>query len=207
MHRRLRLSLLATTLIALSATDVVAQRPQGPGRPTAGIFGGYTGPTGDFGDEVGNGWHVGALIKMRLYGALDGRIDGTYAKFGKKDIPGEEFAFHTDANTAFATFDAHINLGPDSAAYPGDNSVSPHIVLGLGVYQLDYKVTCSGQCTDFIGAEKKTHWGLNVGAGATAPIAGLRTFFEARYHRIMRDTFEDGGSRAMFLASVGIKFR
>jgi hypothetical protein len=206
MHQ-LRLSLLATALFALTAAEAVAQNTPGPGRPTAGIFGGYTAANGDFGDEVGNGWHAGALFKMRLYGALDGRIDGTYVKFAKKDIDAEDAVFHTDANTVFATFDAHLNLGPDSAAYPGDNSVSPHIVLGVGAYQVDYKVTCSGVCTDFIGVEKKTHWGLNAGAGATVPVAGIRTFLEARYHRIMRDDVEDGGSRAMFLFSLGVKFR
>jgi hypothetical protein len=36
---------------------------------------------------------------------------------------------------------------------------------------------------------------------------GIRTFFEARYHRIMRDQLEDGGSRAMFLLSIGFKIR
>lgn len=206
MHQ-LRLSLLATTLIAFSAGEALAQVQPGLGRPTAGIFGGYTTATGDFGDEVGSGWHAGALFKMRVYGALDGRIDGTYSKFGKKDLHFEDATLTTDASTTFGTLDLHLNLGPDSAAYPGDNSVSPHLVGGVGAYRLDYKVTCAGECTDFEGPEVKTHWGLNIGAGATAPIVGIRTFFEARYHRIMRDALEDGGSRAMFLLSVGFKIR
>ena len=206
MHR-LRLSLLATTLIAFSAGEALAQVQPGPGRPTAGIFGGYTTPTRDFGDEVGNGWHAGALLKMRIYGALDGRIDGTYSKFAKKNLAFEDATLTTDASTTFGTLDLHLNLGPDSAAYPGDNSVSPHLVAGVGAYRLDYKVTCAGTCTDFEGPDIKTHWGLNIGAGATALVVGIRTFFEARYHRIMRDQLEDGGSRAMFLLSIGFKIR
>lgn len=205
--RHLRLSLLATVLIALSAGNALAQPQPGLGRPTAGIFGGYSAATGDFGDEVGNGWHAGALFKMRIYGALDGRIDGTYVKFSKKDLDFTEAILTTDASTAFGTLDLHVNLGPDSAAYPGDNSLSPHLVAGVGAYRLKYKVTCAGECTDFEGPPDKTHFGMNIGAGTTAPIVGIRTFFEARYHRILRDQFTDGGSRSMFLVSIGVKFR
>ena len=47
---------------------------------------------------------------------------------------------------------------------------------------------------------------MNIGAGASIPFVGLRTFIEARYHRISRSS-SDGGSRKMVLISVGVKFR
>src|SRR5215216_6401011 len=121
-----RLLALAAAL-ALTATTAQAQL-QGFGRPTAGVYGGYSHPNGDFKSEAGDGWHAGALIKMRAYGALDLRVDGGFSKFAKKNIPlqlenGDTLSFHTDANVAYGTLAAHLNLGPDSAAYPGDNTI------------------------------------------------------------------------------------
>jgi len=200
-----RLSVLALSLIAALSTTASAQ--QGFGRPTVGIFGGVTLPSGDFNDEVGTGWHAGGLIKARAYGVLDVRVDGTYGKFAKKDIVGTIATVTTDGRVLFGTVNALVNLGPDSAAYPGDNSAAPYILAGFGRYQLDYKASCVGEgCTTFEEPGKNTHNGINIGGGSTFPLAGVRTFIEARYHRIMRET-TDGGSRAMVTISAGLKIR
>ena len=202
---RLRLSLFAIALVSMTGT-ARAQDPTGFGRPTAGIFGGVSLPNGDFGDEVGTGWHAGGLFKMRAYKALDVRVDGTYMKFAEKKIVGTIASVETYGSIIQGTLNALVNLGPDSALYPGDNSVSPYILGGLGEYRLDYDAECTGQCTGFIEPGKHTHFGMNVGAGASIPFVGLRTFIEARYHRISRSS-SDGGSRKMVLISVGVKFR
>ena len=200
-----RLSLLAISMVML-ASQASAQTA-GPGRLTAGIFGGGTLPSGDFNDEAGNGWHAGALLKMRLYGALDARLDGAYSKLAKKDLVGTIATVSTDTRVIQGTLDGLVNLGPDSAAYPGDNTVSPYIMLGVGLYNLDYDATCAGTgCTDFEDPGKKTHTGFNVGGGASIPLLGVRTFIEGRYHRIMRRT-SDGQSRAFLMVSAGLKFR
>ena len=200
-----RLSLVAMAMVTL-AFQAQAQTP-GPGRLTAGIFGGGTLPSGDFKDEAGNGWHAGGLLKMRIYGALDARLDGAYSKLGKKNIVGTTATVSTDTRVIQGTLDALVNLGSDSAAYPGDNSVSPYVMLGLGRYNLNYDPTCTGTgCTSFEDPGKKTHTGFNVGGGGSIPLLGLRTFVEARYHRMMRRTSE-GQSRAFLLVSAGIKLR
>lgn len=200
-----RLSLLAIAMVAL-ASQAPAQT-QGPGRLTAGIFGGGTLPSGDFNDEAGNGWHAGALLKMRMYGALDARLDGAYSKLGEKDLVGTIATVTTDTRVIQGTLDALVNLGPDSAAYPGDNSVAPYLMMGLGLYNLDYDAVCTGTgCATFEDPGKKTHTGFNVGGGASIPFLGLRTFIEGRYHRVMRKT-SDGQSRAFLMVSAGIKFR
>jgi len=200
----LRLSLLAMALTGFAATT---EAQQGPGRLTAGVFGGITLPSGDFGDEVGNGWHAGALAKMRLYGVLDLRADGTFNKLGKKDIIGTIATVTTDAQLIHGNLDLLINLGPDSAAYPGDNSVSPYIMAGAGSYNLDYKADCTGTgCSDFDDPGSRNHFGVNIGGGATFPLGPLRTFVEGRYHRISR-SFSEGSSRSMILISAGVKFR
>ena len=202
---KLRLSLFAIALISFTGT-ASAQDPTGFGRPTAGIFGGVSLPNGDFGDEVGTGWHAGGLFKMRAYKALDVRVDGTFTKFAEKKIVGTIASVETYGSVIQGTLNALVNLGPDSAAYPGDNSVSPYILGGFGEYQLDYDAECSGTCEGFVEPGKHTHFGMNVGAGASIPFLGLRTFVEARYHHMSRKASE-GSSRNMALISLGIKFR
>jgi hypothetical protein len=203
---QLRLSIVAIALTTAFATNALAQDPTGFGRPTAGIFGGISLPNGDFNDEVGTGFHGGALFKMRVYKALDARIDGTFTKFAEKKIVGTIASVETYGSVIQGTLNALLNLGPDSASYPGDNSVSPYILGGFGEYRLNYDAECSGQCTDFIEPGKHTHFGLNIGGGASVPFLGLRTFVEARYHRISRKASE-GSPRKMVLVSVGLKFR
>lgn len=192
--------------MAIPAAFAASAQAQGPGRPTVGIFGGVTSVNGDFKDEVGNGWLAGGLIKMRVWGPLDVRVDGTYVKLGSKEIVASDVTVTTDGKIAFGTINALLNLGPDSATYPGDNSVSPYLLAGVGSYQLEYDWKCTGECAQYTFPGKVTHTGINAGFGATVPVFGIRTFAEARYHRIFRDAL-DGGSRSMILISVGVKVR
>jgi hypothetical protein len=198
--RQLILAIAIPTVLSATA------EAQGPGRPTAGIFAGFAVPNGAFKQEVGNGWLAGGLIKLRAYGPLDVRIDGTYVKFGSKDLAVSEATVATDASMIFGTLNVLLNMGPDSAAYPGDNSVSPYLIAGAGSYQLEYDWACEGQCTQFIFPGRRTHAGFNAGFGATVPFLGIRTFAEGRYHRIFRDV-GDGGSQSMILISAGVKIR
>jgi opacity protein-like surface antigen len=204
---RLALSVVALTAVSVGVT--VSASAQGGGfgtRPTAGIFGGVTSPKGDFKDEVGIGWNVGALAKMRIFKAMDVRLDGTYAKLGKKNIEGTDASVATDAKIIFGTLDLLVNMGPDSAAYPGDNSITPYILGGFGMYNFDYAAVCTGACGTFDEPEVKNHFGMNIGGGASIPLAGIRTFVEIRVHRMSRDP-NDGGSRTMLIGSAGVKFR
>ena len=195
---------------AAVAASVVSVAPeiqaQGPGRPTAGIFAGVATANGDFGDEVKTGWFAGGLIKMRAYGPIDVRVDGNYVKFGRNEVVAELSSISTDASMVFGTINALLNFGPDSAAYPGDNTVSPYMLVGAGWYELDYKAECEGNCEGFLDPKKDTHFGFNAAFGATVPVFGIRTFAEARYHRISREP-DVGGSRSMMLVSVGVKIR
>ena len=210
MRRKVCLSasLAVFGFLAAAAAPLKAEAQGGfGGRPTAGIFGGASLPRGAFDDEVGIGWHGGALAKIRLYGPLEARVDGTYSKFSEKDLVGTDATVTTSTTVGFGTISGVLNLGTDSAAYPGDNTVSPYLIAGWGKYRVDYDAICSGSgCGDFIEPGIHTFWGLNVGGGATVPLAGLRTFLEARYHRIARSDL-DGGPRVMVLVSAGIKFR
>ena len=204
----LSVSLIAVVCAAVLSMPTAARAQSGFGqRLTAGVYGGLTIPRGAFDDEVGTAWNGGGFGKIRVYGPLDLRIDGTYSKFAKKDIVGTIATVTTDGRVLFGTVNALVNLGPDSAAYPGDNSAAPYILAGFGRYQLDYKASCVGEgCTTFEEPGKNTHNGINIGGGSTFPLGGVRTFIEARYHRIMREA-TDGGSRAMVTISAGLKIR
>jgi hypothetical protein len=204
----LSVSLIAVAGSAFLAMASAAHAQSGFGQKlTAGIFGGVTFPRAAFSDEVGTGWNAGGFGKIRLYGPLDLRVDGTYTKFGAKDLVESGGTVTTKTTVQFGTIGGVINLGTDSAAYPGDNSVSPYLMAGAGRYRLDYDAVCVGaSCGSFVDPGINTFWGLNVGGGATIPLAGIRTFLEARYHRISRSEL-DGGGRVMVVISAGVKFR
>lgn len=205
---------LSALVIALAATVGGDAQAQGFGRPTAGIFGGVTSPRGDFGSEVNTGWHAGVLVKARVYRALDLRVDGAYAKFGKAKFVfpitslEDTVVIRTDGVLRFGTLDAHVNLGPDSAEYPGDNTVTPHVLAGVGMYELDYRTTCTGPCepAGVTTVPRQNHFGINLGGGATIPVFGVRTFVEGRYHRISRKA-EDGDQRSFITLSAGLRVR
>lgn len=209
LRRLIAMAFIASAALAFPAESQLA----GPGRPTAGIFGGVTFPRGDLGDEVGTGWHAGALVKMRLYGALDVRLDGTYNVFGEKEFRDSVKTVSTYGQVSFGTLVAVLNLAPDSAAYPTDRANSPYLIGGIGRYHLDYDPECSPNvpggtaCDNVTFRKAKWYNGINIGGGVTVPFFhGIRTYVEARYHRISRSVLE-GGTRSMVLLSAGVKIR
>lgn len=191
----------------LSICSVSAQAQSGFGtRPTLGIFGGLTLPSGDLGDELGIGAHAGALVSIRAYKQLDIRVDGAWNKFKSKDIEFSDATLETYGKLIYGTVNGVLNLGPDSSSYPGDNSVSPYLLFGSGAYNLDYDEECSGNCGQFVQSEGKTFWGFSLGAGSNATFGPLHPFAEARWHRIQRgDSY--GGARSLFTFSAGLRFR
>lgn len=204
----LSVSLIAVVCTAVLSMPATGRAQSGFGKNlTGGIFGGVTIPRGPFDEEVGTAWNGGGFGKIRMYGPLDLRVDGTYSKFGNKDIVDLGGTVTTRSSVQFGTIGGLLNLGTDSAAYPGDNTVSPYLMAGAGRYRLDYDAECFGSsCGNFIDPGIHSFWGLNIGGGATVPLLGLRTFVEARYHRISRSEL-DGGGRVMVAVSAGVKFR
>ena len=207
--RRTKTVLLLSMMVP--ALLITSERAQAQFRkPQVGIYGGVTLPLGDLKDDTNTGWHAGGLFKARVTGSIDARLDVAYAKFGSKDFNLGTATVNSEANLLFGTLNAELNLGPDSAAYPGDNSISPYITAGPGVYRLDFEATCSGACTGFNGdAESTTKVGVNIGAGANIPLWGFHTFAEVRYHRFSAEFPSTGeaGSASLLTASAGVKFR
>jgi Outer membrane protein beta-barrel domain len=198
--------LLMVIPVMVAVTSSVQAQRVIPGRFSAGIFAGFSKPTGDFNVLSKSGWHAGGFLKADIVGSFDMRVDGTHSRFGKRtiELTQPEATVTTNTSVTFGTLGGVLNLGSDSAAYPGDNSVSPYLLLGAGYYRYKYDDTCTGACNDLnILTGLRTRWGIAGGGGASVPIFGFRTFIEARYHVVRVDGVEPPAS--MLLVSAGIK--
>ncbi len=178
-------------------------------KPQLGIFGGVTLPRGDFGQETDPGWNAGGLFKVRVTRSVDARIDGTYAKFGSTSIEFSNAEVESQSEVTFGTLLAELNLGADSAAYPGDDSVSPWINGGLGYYRYKFEGTCTGTCEGFVEENEENNIGWTVGFGANVPFRGFPLFAEARYHRFgtLFPIGQVDRTATFFTVSAGFKIR
>ena len=210
-----RASLLLTVVTACLAISDSAGAQFQVRKPQLGVFGGATLPRGDFGEDVEIGWHAGALFKVRVTHSLDARIDGTYSRFGTAEIEFDNATVESKSDVAYGTLVGELNLGADSAAYPGDNSVSPYINGGIGMYRFKFEGTCTdapgspGACDDFARTNEDTNIGFTIGAGANVPLSGLPAFAEFRYHRFgtVFPIRQANQTATFFTVSVGIKIR
>lgn len=210
--RRLNIVLLSRMLAIAGITVSTPAGAQGLfSNPQLGILGGVTLPTGELKEDTEIGWHAGGFFKIRITGPLDARIDGAYNKFGSQnfEFPNANIDFDTDVS--YGTLGALLNLGPDSASYPGDNTISPYIMGGAGVYRFKAEGTCTGtDCTQIDVSDFTTsEFGFNIGAGANVPLMGIPVIAEFKYHRFST-TFPGtraDGTATMLTGSIGIKIR
>ena len=212
MKKALLLSMVIPCLVLSSDTAGAQFQIR---KPQLGLFGGATLPRGDISEETDPGWNAGALFKVRLTRAIDARIDGTYSKLGSQFIEFSNAEVESESELTFGTLLVELNLGADSAAYPGDNSVSPYINAGPGVYRFKFTGTCASiepaVCSEFLTSDEETSVGLTLGFGANVPFQGVPLFAEARYHRfgtvfpIGQDPA--GQTATFFTISAGFKIR
>jgi|SRR5687768_12386880 len=178
-------------------------------KPQLGIYAGASVPTGDFNEEAGIGWHAGALFKVRVTGSIDVRLDGAYNRFSTQVIDIETARVESESQVTFGALNAELNLGPDSAAYPGDNSISPYLTGGPGIYRSSFEATCTGACTNDEASGSESKFGFNIGAGANVPFRGIPLFVEFRYHRFgtTLPISQLSGNATMITGSIGVKLR
>ncbi len=203
--RKAQLLLVAITALLAAGDEAGAQIRQ----PQLGIYGGLTLPRGDWKLETDLGWHAGALGKVRVTRTFDARIDGAYSRLGSKSTEYTDAAVESESELLFGTLVAELNLGPDSAQYPGDNSVSPYIHIGPGIYRYKFDGVCTGNCGRFTTSHEETKVGLTIGAGANVPFGRIPLFAEFRWHRfgtvLPISQFES--TVTMFTFSAGFKIR
>lgn len=210
MRKALLLSMVIPCLVLSSDTAGAQFQIR---KPQLGLFGGATLPRGDISEETDPGWNAGALFKVRLTRSIDARIDGTYSKLGSQFVEFSNAEVESESELAFGTLLVELNLGADSAAYPGDNSVSPYINAGPGIYQLRFEGACQdlspGACDGFGESGDETGLGLTIGFGANVPFHGIPLFAEVRYHRFgtVFPITQVEQTAAFFTISAGFKIR
>ena len=210
--RRLK-TVILSTMLAIAGLGVSTQAgAQGLfSNPQVGILGGITQPTSELKEDAKTGWHAGGFFKIRITGPLDARIDGAYNKFGSQNFEFQNASIDFDNDLSYGTLGALLNLGPDSASYPGDNSISPYIMGAVGVYRFKSEGACTGTDCSLIevGDFTTSKVGFNIGAGANIPLMGIPVIAEFKYHRFGTEfpgTRADG-TATMLTGSIGIKIR
>jgi len=203
--RKAQLLLVTITALLAIGDEAGAQIRQ----PQLGVYGGLTLPRGEWKLETDLGWHAGALGKIRFTRTLDARIDGAYSRLGSKSTDFTNASVSSESEITFGTLVAELNLGPDSAQYPGDNSVSPYIHAGPGLYRYKFEGTCTGSCAGFTESHEETKVGLTIGAGANVPFGRIPLFAEFRWHRFgtVLPITQRESTVSMFTFSAGFKIR
>lgn len=205
MNRTMSLAALALSLLLVSVDRAGAQIRQ----PQIGVSGGATVPTGDFKDDTGIGWNAGGLLKVRVWKSFDLRLDGLYSKLGSRNLEFANATVNSESNLSAASLLVELNLGPDSAQYPGDNSVSPYINAGPAWYRYKFEGVCTGGCTGFEQEGEETKIGFNAGFGANVPYRGFPLFAELRYHRFgtIYPVTQVSSTATLLTVSAGFKVR
>ena len=205
MKRTALLSMMIFPALFAASEQAAAQLR----KPQLGIYAGGTLPTGDFKEESSVGWHAGGLFKVRVTGALDVRLDGGYNALAAETIEFLDGDVTSASRFAFGALNAELNLGPDSAAYPGDNSISPYLTAGPAYYRFSYEARCTGECLTTEISDTKSKLGLNIGAGANIPLRGIPAFAEFRYHRFgtTLPISQTDATATLITASFGVKIR
>jgi hypothetical protein len=153
-------------LLALSSPRALAAQRL----VTLGLGGGVSIPQGDLGRGANAGWNaLGTLILSTPMQPLGLRADVAYNQF--------PFSAAT-TNTLGASGNQRVGSLTANVTYrlpTPDTPVSPHLIAGLGAYRTD----CS-----LDGCQADTHFGWNAGLGMNLYMLGVRSFVEARYHRV-----------------------
>lgn len=179
MTRRL-LTILSAGALAAAPAFASAQTT-----PVISVSGGAVAATGTLGDATDLGYHAAAGLNFggtRVPVGL--RFEGGFNGLGVKN--GVDANYRILSATANAVF--NLSQTPDS----------PYIIGGLGAYNT--RLSGSGA---FGNSTSRNNVGINVGGGLRFPLAGLSTFFEARYH----STLGREGSNLQFIPiTFGIMF-
>jgi opacity protein-like surface antigen len=178
-------SLIAAAVLFIAsgaATRLSAQMPV-----SFGVSGGLTVPTGDFADEVDNGFNVGAHLGVRQPGWPVGlRLDGQLNRFDLKDV----------SDTYVNIIGVSLNAVLMSAGATTD--LKPYLIAGPNFFH-----TASYSESPGVEEPSENNWGFNAGGGLQYQLSGFTTFLEARYNWVK----SGDGHDAFVPITVGIMFR
>jgi hypothetical protein len=146
-----------------------------------GVTAGVSLPTGDLGNAVNSGFHVGGLIDITPANmpTVQWRFEAAYTKFAGDNTG-------VDIRELSATGNAVLEK-------KGTSSPTPFLIGGLGLYSKKADAPAAVSHTDF---------GINFGVGARIELSGFDTFAEIRFHNV----FTDGSSTRWIPITFGILF-
>ncbi len=183
MIRLIRIAAPAVALILASTSraQMAAHSTAGNGLHF-GVVGGVTIPSGDFGDGVNAGYHVGGLIDFSLPMVPFGlRADVLYHRNNVKS----SLLQGTDAKAHSSLLGGTLNglfILPLSSA----TGIRPYLTAGVGLYNV--KVTAEGSGTGGGSlSDDATKFALNGGGGIRFTLGSLSTFVEVRYVSVLSE--------------------
>ena len=196
------LALTFATLVCLAASTAGAQSRT----PLLqyGFFAGVSSPVGHFADDVGTGFHLGALVAVRpARTPLGGHLALQWHRFPRETPVGSRDV----SDLAVQVYPITANL--DLERQMGGGAV--HLTAGVGAYHRRARAfVVAPNGSEFTVSTSETFFGLNGGAGATFAVGRRALFVEARLHRVdwPVDSPDGGGSEAtVFLPlSIGLRF-
>lgn len=144
-----------------------------------GVSAGVALPMGDFGDNVGVGFHVGGHLQMPLGETLKLRINGDFGSYGG-DVAGLD-----NATLLGAVANVVLPITTTSA-------LKPYVLGGIGFYQTKANFNGGGSSDD-------SNLAFNVGAGYDW---GKSFFTEIRFLSIQTD----GSSTSTLPVTIGLRF-
>ncbi len=148
------------------------------------VSGGLSAPVSTLGDASNLGYNLAAGLQLGgTILPIGARLEAAYNSFGFKNGGG-------DTRIVSATANAVYNIGHTADA--------PYIIGGLGYYNRAF--TNTG-----INSTDANALGVNAGAGLRFPLAGLSTFFEARFHAMLGEE-RNAGTYKFIPITFGIAF-
>jgi hypothetical protein len=156
----LRVALGTFAFLSVSSSQAAAQAGT-----SVLVFAGAAIPTGDAGDVLSTGYHLGGGFQFQpALTPLGLRFDGGFTQHNVKN------ANDLRQNLWHLTGNAVMNLAADNPIY---------LLGGLGFYSL----SSSGS------SNSATKTGINVGGGFRLPLMGFGAFIEARYHHLFDSSY------------------
>ncbi|MBP7550485.1 MAG: porin family protein [Gemmatimonadaceae bacterium] len=179
MHRFIRTSVAAASLLLVSATVSQAQMAES----RIGAKAGVALPMGDFGDAVGLGFHLGGHLALPLQGKLALRFDVDYGRYSGED--------------GFGIDNVSLLGGVANLVYRMETSseLKPYLLGGIGFYN----TTIEGNGG---GSADESNLAFNAGIGYDFKFGNSNLFTELRFLSIQTD----GSSTTTLPIVIGLRF-
>ncbi len=179
------------TLVSAVLLVMAASAAHAANASMVGVNGGLTIPTGDLGDAVGIGFHIGGEYTYMVNENIGVGGDLAYHKLGSKDVT--VLTYTVSSEQSMIQYGAHGKL-----FIPTQSDMKPYVKLGLGLYSASVTVKSNAPgVPDFDDSESK--FGINFGAGADWKINDAMSWgANAAYHSVDGD--------ALLTVSAGLRW-